>query len=130
MQLYLVRHAEAESGGPGHLRRLTAQGREQARALGARLREDGVRPDAILTSPVLRARETGELIGAELGIEPISAEGLAPGASPESVTDAIAGHGEIVVAVGHQPDCSRVAAALKGGPEPKFPPAGAARIEL
>ena len=44
--------------------------------------------------------------------------------------DAAAEHGDVVVAVGHQPDCSRVAAALSGGPEPPFPKAGVVAIDL
>jgi phosphohistidine phosphatase SixA len=35
-----------------------------------------------------------------------------------------------VVVVGHQPDCSQIAAALTGGPEPAFPPAGMVAIDL
>ena len=58
VQLVIVRHAEAASGEPDDLRPLTAQGREAARALGQRLADEGVRPDAVLTSPLLRARET------------------------------------------------------------------------
>ena len=130
MQLYLVRHAEAAGGEPDELRALTPAGREQARSLGARLRESGVQPDAILTSPLLRARETGNLIGRELGVEPSADERLAPGATPEKLTNAVAGRGETVVVVGHQPDCSRIAAALSGGPEPDFPPAGSFAVAL
>jgi phosphohistidine phosphatase len=130
MQLYLVRHAEAAGGEPDELRALTPAGREQARSLGARLRESGVRPDAILTSPLLRARETGTLIGRELGLEAATDDRLAPGATAETLTGAVAGRGEVVVVVGHQPDCSRIAAALTGGPEPDFPPAGSFAVAL
>ena len=130
MQLYLVRHAEAAGGEPDELRALTPAGREQARSLGTRLRESGVQPDAILTSPLLRARETGNLIGLELGVEPSADERLAPGATPETLASAVAGRGETVVVVGHQPDCSRIAAALSGGPEPDFPPAGSFAVAL
>ena len=38
--------------------------------------------------------------------------------------------GETVIVVGHQPDCSRIAAALAGGVEPAFPPGGMLAIEL
>jgi phosphohistidine phosphatase SixA len=38
--------------------------------------------------------------------------------------------GETVIVVGHQPDCSRIAAALGGGEEPPFPPGGMLAIEL
>jgi phosphohistidine phosphatase SixA len=48
----------------------------------------------------------------------------------EDVRAAIEGRGETVVVVGHQPDCGRIAAALRGGEEPAFPPAGAQLIDL
>jgi phosphohistidine phosphatase len=130
MQLYLVRHAEAAGGEPDELRPLTPTGREQARSLGERLRDSGVRPDAILTSPLLRARETAALLGRELGLDAVPDERLAPGATADAVASAVAGRGETVIAVGHQPDCSRIAGALTGGPEPDFPPAGSVEIEL
>jgi phosphohistidine phosphatase len=127
MRLLLVRHADAAAGTPDELRTLTAEGREQARALGERLRAEGVVADAVLSSPLLRARETAAALG--LGA-PEADDRLAPGATPESVREAIAGRGETVVVVGHQPDCGRVAASLAGGEEPRFPPAGVVVIEL
>jgi phosphohistidine phosphatase SixA len=130
MELYLVRHAEAAAGTPDHSRPLTPAGREQARSLGARLRESGVSPDAIVTSPLVRARETGSLLAAALGTEATADERLAPGASATDVTEVVRGLGETVIAIGHQPDCSRIAAALTGGPEPSFPPAGSLAIQL
>jgi phosphohistidine phosphatase len=130
MRLYLVRHAEAEPGEPDELRRLTPAGREQARELGRRLKDDDARPDTILTSPLLRARETGGELGRALEIQAEPDERLAPGATPDDLRAAVAGRGEEVVVVGHQPDCSQIAAALTGGPEPPFPAAGLAVIEL
>jgi phosphohistidine phosphatase len=130
MRLYLVRHAEAAGGQPDDMRPLTAAGREQARSLGARFRARGLSPDAIVTSPLLRARETGALLGRELGIDAVADERLAPGATAEAVERAAATRGDTVIVVAHQPDCSRVAAALTGGPEPDFPPAGSVAIDL
>lgn len=130
MELYLVRHAEAAAGTPDHARPLTSVGRDQARSLGARLRDSGVLPDAIVTSPLLRARETASLLGEALGIEATDDERLAPGASASHVTDAVRGLGKTVIAIGHQPDCSRIAAALTGEPEPSFPPGGSVTIQL
>jgi phosphohistidine phosphatase len=127
MKLVLIRHAEAEPGKPDELRALTPAGEEQARLLGERLRADGVAPDAVLSSPLLRARQTA----AHLGFgEPEALDGLAPGATADDVRTVIAGRGDTVVVVGHQPDCSRVAAELGGGAEPAFPPAGVQVIEL
>jgi phosphohistidine phosphatase len=130
VRLYLVRHAEAARGEPDELRPLTVDGREAARALGARLAAEGARPDAVLTSPLLRARETAAELGRALGREPEPDERLAPGATVESLRAAVAGRGEEVVVVGHQPDCGEIAAGLSGGPAPAFPPAGLAVLEL
>jgi phosphohistidine phosphatase len=127
MRILIVRHAEAGPGSPDELRTLTAAGREQARELGRRLREQGLEPDAVVTSPLLRARETANALG--LG-EPKIDERLAPGASPVDVREAALGRGDTVVVVGHQPDCGRAAAALSDGPEPPFPPCGHVLVEL
>jgi phosphohistidine phosphatase len=130
VQLYLVRHADAAPGEPDELRSLTAEGREQARALGRRLREEGVAPDAVLSSPLLRARETANLLCETHDISAEADERLAPGASADQVRQTVADRGEHVVVIGHQPDCGRIAAVLSGGSEPAFPPAGMVRIEL
>ena len=130
MKLLLVRHAEAAAGSPDELRPLTSTGREQARSLGLRLRDSGVRADAILTSPLLRARETGELIGRELDLQPQTDDRLAPGADAEGVTSVVMDYGNTVIVIAHQPDCSRIASALTGDLEPRFPPAGALTIPL
>jgi phosphohistidine phosphatase len=130
MQLYLVRHADATPGDPDELRQLSDEGREQARELGERLRDDGVTPDIVLTSPLLRARETGEVLARATGSTFEADERLAPGATAETVREAVSGRGERVVVVGHQPDCGRIAATLRGGEEPRFPPAGMVVIEL
>jgi phosphohistidine phosphatase len=127
MKLVLVRHAEAAPGSPDELRTLTAEGHGQARRLGERLRADGIEPDSVLSSPLLRARETASDLGFG-DAEPL--EELGPGATADTVRSAIADRGETVVIVGHQPDCSRITAALRGGAEPPFPPAGAQIIEL
>jgi phosphohistidine phosphatase len=127
MRLVIVRHAEAAAGHPDELRPLTSLGREQARRLGERLRADGLAPDAVLCSPLLRARETATALG--LG-EPEVDERLAPGATPDDVRAAADGRGATVVVVGHQPDCGRAAATLGSGDEPHFPPAGHATVEL
>ncbi len=129
MRLYLVRHAHAAPGEPDELRPLTREGREQARALGERLRDEDARPDAVLTSPLLRARETGGELARALDVDAEPDERLAPGASVEDVRAAVEGRGELVVVVCHQPDCSQIAAALTGS-EPAFPPAGLAVLEL
>ena len=127
MRLVLIRHADAAPGSPDELRALTPEGHEQARRLGDQLRVDGIEPDAVLSSPLLRARETADDLGFGAS-EP--RDELAPGATVEDVRAAVAGRGDTVFVVGHQPDCGQIAAALSGGPEPAFPPAGVHVLEL
>ena len=127
MRLVIVRHAEAATGSPDELRPLTPAGREQARELGRRLREELGEPDVVLSSPLLRARETA--LGLGLGM-PEPDHRLAPGATAEMVREAVRERGETVVVVAHQPDCGRIAAALGDGTEPAFPPAGVCVVEL
>ena len=130
MRLFLVRHAEAEPGPPDDLRALTAQGREQARTLGKRLAANGVRPDALLSSPLLRARETAQELGRALGVEAETDEALAPGATADDVRSASAARGDTVIVVGHQPDCGEIAAALTGEPPPPFAPGQCLAVEV
>jgi phosphohistidine phosphatase len=127
VRLVLVRHAEAAPGTPDELRTLTPEGRRQAQQLGERLRSQGIEPDAVLTSPLLRARQTAEALGFGTA-EPHQL--LAPGATEDDVRSAIAGRGETVLVVGHQPDCGLIAAVLGGGKEPAFPPAGVVLLDL
>jgi phosphohistidine phosphatase len=127
VRLVLIRHAESAPGSPDELRTLTPEGRKQAQGLGERLRSQGIEPDAVLTSPLLRARETAETLGFG-AVE--SVEALAPGATEDDVRAAVAVRGETVVVVGHQPDCGRIAAALGDGTEQAFPPAGVVVLDL
>jgi len=130
VRLFLIRHADAESGEPDELRALSPEGREQARALGKQLAGEGVRPDALLTSPLLRARETGEALADALGCTSEPSEALAPGADAATLRSAVEGRGETVIVVGHQPDCSQIAAEIGDGTEPRFPPAGMVELLL
>jgi phosphohistidine phosphatase len=126
MRVIIVRHAEAAPGQPDELRPLTAEGEEHARVLGERLREDGFAPEAVVTSPCLRALQTATALG--FG-EPEVDDRLAPGASPAGMRAAAEGRGDSVVLVGHQPDCGRAVLELVGV-EVAFPPAGCHEIEL
>lgn len=130
MRLFLVRHAEAERGEPDELRALTPHGRSQAKELGRRFARRGIKPDAVLSSPLLRARETADAIAAGVEIAAEPDERLAPGATAADVRAVVAGRGETVVVVGHQPDCGQIAAAIGGGPAPEFPAGGVRELEL
>jgi phosphohistidine phosphatase len=130
MKLYLVRHAEAAPGDPDELRPLTAEGRAQARALGEGLAGDGVRVDALLTSPLLRARETAEELASRLGVQAEADDRLGPGATLELVRHAVEGRGDAVLIVGHQPDCGRIAASVTGTEPDRVAPASVITLEL
>jgi phosphohistidine phosphatase SixA len=127
VRLFLVRHAQAAPGEPDDLRSLTAAGRDAARALGDRLA--AVEPDAVVTSPLLRARETGSLIAEACCVSSAADERLAPGATADDVRAAVLDRGATVVAVGHQPDCSEIVLELTGR-DVSFPPAGVAELDL
>ncbi|HUY71510.1 MAG TPA: histidine phosphatase family protein [Gaiellaceae bacterium] len=127
MLVILVRHAQAASGQPDELRPLTSSGRQAARMLGTLLAERA--PQAVVSSPLLRARETADALAAAAGVEARVDERLAPGATGESLRAAVAGLGETIVAVGHQPDCSEIVLELTGR-EVSFPTAGFAEFEL
>jgi phosphohistidine phosphatase len=130
LRLFLIRHAAAEAGESDALRRLSPEGRQQARALGKRLANEGIRPDALLTSPLLRARETGEALADALACTSEPSDALAPGATAGRLRSAVTGRGETVIVVGHQPDCGEIAAELGDGTEPRFPPAGMVELHL
>ena len=130
VRIYVVRHAEAAPGDPDDLRALTEHGQQQARELGRRFVQKKIQPDAVLSSPLLRARQTADAIAAATGIEPEPDERLAPGATADDVRAVVAGRGETVVVVGHQPDCGLIVAAIGGGPPPEFPAGGIRELEL
>lgn len=76
MQLWLLRHARAEAGAEGLAdidRRLSPEGRAEARRLGQELRPAGIPADChVRVSPALRALETAAVVLADLGLyEPL-----------------------------------------------------------
>jgi phosphohistidine phosphatase len=129
MLLFLVRHAKAKPGSPDELRPLTKEGKRQARELGERLAAHAMPPAAVVTSPLLRARQTAEAIARATGAELRVDERLAPGASASAVVAIVGEALGPVVTVGHQPDCSEITIALTGD-DPGFPPAGMAEITI
>ncbi|MGH2669276.1 MAG: SixA phosphatase family protein [bacterium] len=129
MVLFLVRHAHAESGEPDETRPLSERGRAEARTLAGSLAQHETPPVLVLSSPLLRARETADEIGRVTAAELRVDERLLPGATPGSLLDAIGDETRPVAAVCHQPDCSEIALALIGH-DPGFPPGGVAEIDL
>jgi phosphohistidine phosphatase len=102
--LWLLRHAEAADGLPDDERPLTEKGVRQAEAAGRALARLEVNIDTCLTSPKLRALQTAQLACERLGVTPIPELALA--GEPFDVHALIAGHGDDVLLVGHDPSFS------------------------
>ena len=119
MRVFLVRHAEAATGDPDELRPLTEAGRATARAIAERLAAEPL--DAVVSSPLLRARETAAVIADAAGLAAEIEPALAPGATAQVLAKALAGRGDAVVAVGHQPDLGAIVLELTGDRVPFAP---------
>ncbi|MBU6281360.1 phosphohistidine phosphatase SixA [bacterium] len=108
-RILLVRHAIAEdfaSSGRDFDRALTAEGRRRMERAARGLAVLDVRPDVVLASPLVRARQTAQIVGKALGAEPRTWDALACGVDHEVVSaDLDERHpGGTVVLVGHEPD--------------------------
>jgi len=120
-QLYVIRHAVAEDhapdGGGDHDRRLTKKGRRRFERLVRRLRAAGMEIDRIATSPLVRTRQTAEIIAdafaARPPIEVVHA--LAPGSDWQAlVAWTIRQDAERIAWVGHAPCVGRLVALTIG----------------
>jgi phosphohistidine phosphatase len=135
LELYLLRHAHAGDSskwdGPDSERPLSPKGRRQAERLGSFLAERGFTPDAIVTSPKLRARQTAQLVADALGIA-ISVDDRLEGPLDPDLVGQIAEHvgGNSVVLVGHDPDFSELCAALSGTEYLPMKKGALARIDM
>src|SRR6185295_8742979 len=90
-ELYLIRHAVAEERGeawPDDTKRpLSDDGAERMRKAARGLARLGVAFDVILTSPLVRTRQTAEIVAAAFDIRPpiVAVESLAPEGSPPAL---------------------------------------------
>jgi phosphohistidine phosphatase len=109
--IWLLRHGDAEDGGPDAERPLTEKGRRQARNAGLALKALGAEIEACLTSPKVRAAETARIACAELGVD-VSIESALQG-GPFDARELAAGF-EDVLLVGHDPDFSMAVHAMTG----------------
>jgi len=129
MLVFLIRHAHADAGEPDETRALSARGLAEARAVAEALSHHGEPPVLVLTSPLLRARQTAEEIAhatsAQLRVE----TSLGPGTTLDALRATIGDETRAVAAVCHQPDCSRMTRSVTGS-DPGFPPGGMAELRL
>jgi phosphohistidine phosphatase len=119
MKLYLVRHTTAvDSAASDAVRELTKEGRDEARVVGTALEALGVAPQALLSSPLVRARQTAEQIGAALGCggEVILLSELENGPTTAALLRALKPHAAAheLVLVGHMPSLAEHMAEMLG----------------
>lgn len=121
MELYVMRHADAVLGGEDAARPLSAKGRVQAERMGEWLAALAVGRPRIVSSPLLRARETAELVAGALGgLAVEETEALACGMLPDegaTLIHEMSGWGDGVMLVGHAPDLGMLISYLLGANE-------------
>lgn len=120
MRLYLVRHGIAEDrqnwDGDDDSRPLTAEGRDKMEQVARALRALGVEPTVVATSPLVRARQTAEIVAYVLGWDdPIQEwDALRPEVHPAELQKKLLQlpAKSIVAAFGHEPHMSRAVSFL------------------
>jgi phosphohistidine phosphatase len=137
MNLYLLRHAEAEEEAASDgKRQLTERGRQQARVVGRFCARHDLYPDKILTSPLTRAEQTAKILADELKIaDRVQVCSFATaGMTIEAALDGLKPFTEYssVLLVGHEPDFGEFVAGLIGGEDEciRFRKASLAKVTL
>ncbi|HEV7136996.1 MAG TPA: phosphohistidine phosphatase SixA [Steroidobacteraceae bacterium] len=129
MELLILRHAiafpkDAKRWPDDGERPLTADGVKRARRAAAGLKRIASRPSLVLTSPLVRARDTAAIF-TQAAHWPKAREcaALSPQGSGEGVLEALrqqAGKSDWVAVVGHQPHLGHLLAlCLRGGAQPE-----------
>ena len=119
MELILLRHGKAEdiNIGGDFTRELVEKGREQSRRAARLLKSARVLPEIVLTSPLIRARQTAEEFCNTAEIPGAVIQGwLACGMSSETALSELAAFRDFrrVAIVGHEPDFSQLIAWILG----------------
>jgi phosphohistidine phosphatase len=119
MKLFLMRHSQALADKDDLRRPLGALGRETTKSVGAFFRANAALAGvhAVWHSPMLRARETAELLVKELGLDALLVEtaGLMPEDDPVALADRLERLDQTVLIVGHEPQLSALATLLVRG---------------
>ncbi len=121
MIIHLLRHAEAEDVSPTGRdadRRLSEDGRRRMKTVARMIAKLDPAYDAILVSPLVRARQTAEPVAEACGHrEPlVETRALAPNADPVDILHELARLGPgTALLVGHQPHFGRLFGLLLSG---------------
>jgi phosphohistidine phosphatase len=139
IQVYLIRHGVAAERGPEYpddsKRPLTTRGiarlRKEARALDAL----GITFDQIVSSPLLRTRQTADIIAESLKGKPpvVLSDALAPAGTVSAVMQELGKYTKkgSVALVGHEPNLGELAARLIGAKHAlAFKKGGLCRIDF
>jgi len=135
--LYFLRHGDAGPyrGAEGDAaRELTTAGVDSLGAAAPLWQALNLRPDVVLSSPLVRAHHTAELFVAGMGLRdgPVIEDRLSPGAGWGDLARAMAAYPEArrVMFVGHEPDLSNAARLLTGAASVRLRPGGIACVEF
>ena len=136
MRVTLIRHGEAQARAwRDEDRALTKRGRADARRVGRALERHGARFGLIISSPLVRAVQTAEIVAGATGHRQaiLVTRVLIPDADPAAVRELLGQHADVtsVALVAHEPILSAVCAVLMGLPDfPALKKAEAIRIRL
>ena len=134
MILYFLRHGKAgsPSRGDDDARELTSAGIDALQRAAPLWRRVNLRPDIVLSSPLVRARQTAELVTEAIGGEVLLDDRLRPGASWGDLARAMSAHpaARRVLFVGHEPDLSSAVAHLTGAASVRMRKGGLACVEF
>ena len=124
MNLYILRHGIAADRGfeypSDDLRPLTSKGINRMRREAKGMDAIGVAPDLIISSTLVRAIETAEIVQQGLSVPPrmITSEALVPSAHPSRIVqDLVDSHTVLdsVMVVGHEPHMSSLVSYILTG---------------
>jgi phosphohistidine phosphatase len=126
LELYLIRHGVAAERGSEYpddsKRPLTSRGITSLRSEAKGLVKLGVTFDLIITSPLVRTRQTADVIAEALPGKPsvTTSDALAPAGTPAGVIQGIAKHHKKakLALVGHEPNIGELAGRLIGAKAP------------
>jgi phosphohistidine phosphatase len=138
LALYFLRHGQAgnrdEWQGDDSARPLTTDGKRRMQREAAAIRALGVSPDVILSSPLVRAQQTAEIVatGLDLRDRLVMDPRLGPGFDPRQLKALLAAHRDAstLLLVGHEPDFSETISRLIGGGRLDVKKGGLALVEL
>ena len=117
MQLYLLRHADAETVAESDEQRfLSEKGMLQSQRVARFCDAHQIRPEFVLSSPVRRAHQTASEVATHLNTKLVTVRWLACGATPANTMERLDEYktAQSVMLVGHEPDLSQLAGALIG----------------